>query len=95
MDQKISKEQLQQELENLVDLFSHSGWKVILKDLESQLNHKIGNASDECKTNDEWQYRRGYIDALRYAYSYEYMVENQLKEMNEDTGVTSGNILED
>lgn len=71
----------QQEMETLLDLFEHDGWKIFIEEKERLLKSLKENAYAECNTNDEWQQRRGIIVTLNslvtYADTIKYVMENQ------------------
>ena len=67
------------ELEEMESMFSTTGWKIFIKYFEDMLEVSLKNPDTDCKTNDEWQFRRGSISVLRYITGYEEMVSQILE----------------
>lgn len=72
-------QQEKEELEALEDMFLTKGWKIFVKDFQTLLDTATENPDLECKTNDEWQYRRGSISELRYVTKYEEIMRSRLE----------------
>jgi len=51
------EQQQQQEMDLLIDLFNHDGWKLFIEEKEILLNTLKENAYVECHDNDQWQRR--------------------------------------
>lgn len=69
------QDRTQQELETLLDLFEHDGWKIFIDEKEDLHKALKEQAYLECNTNDEWQQRRGMIATLDGIVSYENVVK--------------------
>ena len=65
------KQEEQQQMELLLDLFEHDGWKLFIEEKENLLSSLKENAYVECGDNDAWQQRRGIIATLAGVTSYE------------------------
>ena len=59
------------EIETLLDLFEHDGWKLFIKEKEGILESLKQNATNNCPTNDTWQFNRGMVALLEGLISYE------------------------
>lgn len=63
--------ELQKYYEELLDLFLHPGWKQFQQDFNESFEMLESNARATCKTNDQWQYRRGELDQLAKIIKFE------------------------
>lgn len=72
-----------QELETLEDLFIHPGWKLLTQDLEHIRENLKETAHISCKTNDEWQERRGQLKELDFFLGYEQDMKSRLENYRE------------
>tara|TARA_R110002096_G_scaffold347246_1_gene540620 strand:- start:137 stop:382 length:246 start_codon:yes stop_codon:yes gene_type:complete len=63
--------QIQQEYESLLETFNQDGWKLYSEELVDMFNHLKDTAHEQCKTNDEWQFRRGQLEVLGRLITYE------------------------
>jgi len=78
------EQQKQQEMELLLDLFEHEGWKLFVEEKETLLNTLKENADTNCPTNDMWQYNRGMLAILRGVTSYEASIKFVMEQDEED-----------
>lgn len=65
------QDRTQQELETLLSLFEHDGWKLFIEEEEVLSKYLKENAHLDCDSNDKWQQRRGAIVALGGILSFE------------------------
>lgn len=70
----MTKEQLK-ELEALLEMFQSEGWKVLVKELEKELQMCKDSAADTCTTSDSWQFARGYMTKLKQMAGYEMFIK--------------------
>jgi hypothetical protein len=63
--------QIQQEYEDLLEMFNKDGWKLYSEELSELYKDLKDSAHTQCKTNDEWQFRRGQLEALGRLITYE------------------------
>jgi hypothetical protein len=78
------EQQEQQEIELLIDLFNHDGWKLFIKEKEALLTTLKENAYVECHDNSQWQQRRGIIATLAGIISYETSIRFVMEQDEED-----------
>ena len=50
---------VQKHYEDYFEMFSTSGWKGLMEDLNAALEHDRTTAAARCDTNDKWQFERG------------------------------------
>ena len=81
--QQPNQPEVQKQLETLIDLFQHDGWKLFIEDFEKFRGSLNNNSYLECDTNDQWQQRRGSLVMLDQILSYQQTIENNLERMNE------------
>ena len=74
----------QQELEILLDLFEHKGWKLFIEEKEDLLTSLKENAYIECDDNNAWQQRRGIIANLQSIVTYENAIKYVIEQGEED-----------
>lgn len=78
------QQEVQHQMETLLDLFEHEGWKLFIEEKQALLDSLKENAYAECDTNDVWQQRRGIIATLAGITSYEasikYVMEQDAQE---------------
>ncbi len=65
------EEQIQKEYESLLETFNTDGWKLYSEELVGMFEQLRDTAHTECKTNDEWQFRRGQLEVLGRLMTYE------------------------
>ena len=63
--------------DTIQELFATEGWKLFIEDMEANLNQARNAAPNDCITNDQWQYRRGMLQGLNYAYKWADIMEMQ------------------
>lgn len=68
--------QMEQDYENLLELFNQQGWGVFNREVIKFFESLRDAAQSDCKTNDEWQYRRGQLDVLNYFSNYEALIKH-------------------
>ena len=76
-----------QELEILLDLFEHDGWKIFIEEREGVYKALKENAHHDCNTNDEWQVRRGALLALEGLIAFEGTTKFVYEQAEEDIDV--------
>lgn len=81
----MQQNQTKQELETLLDLFEHDGWKLFIEDNERLNTSLKENAYLDCNTNDEWQQRRGAITILSSLVSFESTTKFIYEQSQEDS----------
>ena len=78
------EQEQQQQMETLLDLFEHEGWKLFIEEQGNTLESLKETAYADCDTNDVWQQRRGIIATLTGITSYEatikYVIEQDAQE---------------
>ena len=70
--------------DNLLEMFSQEGWNDYIEDLNKMNKALIQNASIDCETNDQWQYRRGQLEILNYILNFESLANNALDTLESD-----------
>ena len=80
-------QQTQQELETLLDLFEHDGWKLFVEERENLYKSLKENAHHDCNTNNEWQVRRGALLALEGLIAFEGTTKFVYEQGQEETDV--------
>ena len=63
--------EIQKEYESLLESFNTDGWKLYSKELIAMFDQLRDTAHTECRTNDEWQFRRGQLEILDRLMAYE------------------------
>lgn len=63
--------EITKEMETLLDLFNHEGWKIFIDEQEVLSKGLKEAAYLDCETNDVWQFRRGALSLLDRILSYE------------------------
>ena len=74
----------QRQMEALLDLFEHEGWKLFIEEKEVLLTALKENAYVECHDNESWQQRRGIIATLAGITSYEASIKFVMEQDEED-----------
>ena len=72
------------ELETLLDLFEHDGWKLFIDEHEERLKNLKENAHINCPTNDTWQFNRGMLAFLEGLISYETSIKFVMEQEQEE-----------
>lgn len=57
--------------ESLVMMFQSEGWKNFMKEYQTVFDTTLQQAPYTALTNDQWQYDRGYMAALRNVLGFE------------------------
>ena len=93
------RQQRWKELNDLAATFATDGFTHYVNEMRELHLALIRNADDECKTNDEWQYRRGQLAMLKMLRAYPdqqmYELETFDEQVYEDEPETTRNPLED
>lgn len=71
-------------METLLDLFSHEGWQLFIKEKEELVASLKEGAYAQCDTNDVWQQRRGMIATLAGITSYEASIRFVMEQEEQD-----------
>lgn len=66
--------QEQQRQETLLSLFEHDGWKIVISELEENIEYLKNNAHYNCVTNDQWQYHKGQLIASENFAAFENII---------------------
>lgn len=78
------EQEQQRQMETLLDLFEHEGWKLFIEEKEALLKGLKENAYLECHDNEIWQQRRGIIATLAGIISYETSIKFVMEQQEED-----------
>lgn len=79
MDQALSKY-----YETMFDLFTHSGWKILIEDLEEAKQGYIKLVIDNKLSNDDYHYWRGEIARINAILNLQTTLENAFESLKED-----------
>ena len=77
--------ELQKYYEDLLTMFQTDGWKHLISDYTESLQSLQENSDYDCKTNDEWQFRRGEMQQLRNLIGFESFIRMSYEGMPHDT----------
>ena len=78
------QQEQQEQMEQLLDLFEHDGWKLFIEEKSNLLDSLKENADNNCPTNDMWQYNRGIVATLRSITSYEASIKFVMEQEAQD-----------
>ena len=70
--------------ESLHEMFNSKGWEILQGDILNLYNNHLNQAPQDCKTGDEWQFRRGVLEVFRFVMNYPTLIENNWKSANEN-----------
>ena len=77
-------QELQKQMENLLSLFQHDGWKLFIEEQEKSFNSLKDNAYIDCSSNEDWQIRRGVLSTLNATLNYENTIKYVIEQNGED-----------
>ena len=75
--------ELQEYYENLLDLFTHNGWRQFIEDIEgnAEMLRDIMTIKDE----QGFWYRRGQLEAVQRILSYEETIKDSYEDFERDS----------
>ena len=83
----MQQKQTQEQLEILLDLFEHDGWKMFIEEKEELYKSLKENAHHSCPDNDLWQQYRGGLFALEGIMAFEGTTKFIYEQNQEDSDV--------
>ena len=69
------EQELKEYYDGMEELFATKGWKDHIEDLQGIQETYRKNAETDCNSNDEWQFRRGQLDILKYILGFESIIK--------------------